>query len=108
MAGGFIAPARRALLPLENPSYDDMTSQGKALFDAMILGAIHPEQPPYPPREFRVLGAASSAVVSALRGIHAEGTQSHRGRDVGSDTIWASAWPTPRRLHAQRSPRVAG
>lgn len=42
MAGGFIAPARRALLPLDNPSYDDMTPQGKALFDAMVLWAIHP------------------------------------------------------------------
>lgn len=40
MAGGFIAPARRALLPLDNPSYDDMTPQGKALFDAVVLWAI--------------------------------------------------------------------
>ena len=40
MADGFIAPARRALLPLDNPSYDDMTPQGKALFDAVVLWAI--------------------------------------------------------------------
>ncbi len=40
MAGGFIAPARRALLPLDNPSYDDMTPQGKALFDAVVLWAL--------------------------------------------------------------------
>ena len=40
MAGGFIAPARRALLPLDNPSYDDMTPQGKALFDAVVLWAV--------------------------------------------------------------------
>jgi hypothetical protein len=41
MADGFIAPARRALLPLDNSSYDDMTPQGKVLFDAMVLWAIH-------------------------------------------------------------------
>ena len=40
MAGGFIAPARRALLPLDNPSYDQMTAQGKALFDAVVLWAL--------------------------------------------------------------------
>jgi len=40
MAEGFIAPARRALLPLDNPSFDDMTPQGKALFDAVVLWAI--------------------------------------------------------------------
>ena len=39
MADGFIAPARRALLPLDNPSYDDLTPQGKALFDAVVLWA---------------------------------------------------------------------
>lgn len=36
MAGGFIAPARRALLPFDNPSFDDLTPQGKALFDAVV------------------------------------------------------------------------
>ena len=40
MADGFVAPARRALLPLDNPTYDDMTVQGKALFDAMVLWSI--------------------------------------------------------------------
>ena len=40
MAGGFIAPARRALLPLDNPTYDDLTPQGSALFDAVVLWAV--------------------------------------------------------------------
>lgn len=40
MADGFIAPARRALLPLDNPSYDDLTPQGSALFDAVVLWSI--------------------------------------------------------------------
>lgn len=40
MAGGFIAPARRALLPFDNPSFDDLTPQGKALFDAVVLWTI--------------------------------------------------------------------
>ncbi len=40
MADGFVAPARRAMLPLDNPSYADMTVAGKALFDAIVLWAI--------------------------------------------------------------------
>lgn len=40
MAGGFIAPARRALLPLDNPTFDDLTPQGRALFDAVVLWTI--------------------------------------------------------------------
>ncbi len=40
MADGFVAPARRVLLPLDNPSFEDMTPQGKALFDAATLWAI--------------------------------------------------------------------
>ncbi|MDE2306288.1 MAG: hypothetical protein KGL34_12055 [Gammaproteobacteria bacterium] len=40
MTDGFVAPARRVLLPLDNPSYEDMTPQGKALFDAATLWAI--------------------------------------------------------------------
>lgn len=40
MADGFIAPARRALLPLDNPTYDDLTPQGHALFDAVVLWTI--------------------------------------------------------------------
>ncbi|HET9107363.1 MAG TPA: hypothetical protein VFN79_09235 [Steroidobacteraceae bacterium] len=40
MAGGFIAPARRALLPLDNPTFDDLTPQGRALFDAVVLWTL--------------------------------------------------------------------
>jgi hypothetical protein len=40
MAGGFIAPARRALLPLDNPTFNDLTPQGKALFDAVVLWSL--------------------------------------------------------------------
>ncbi|MGH8190794.1 MAG: hypothetical protein ACREP2_05045 [Rhodanobacteraceae bacterium] len=40
MADGFVAPARRALLPLDNPSFDDLTPQGNALFDAVVLWTI--------------------------------------------------------------------
>ncbi len=40
MAGGFIAPARRTMLPFDNPSFDDLTPQGKALFDAVVLWTI--------------------------------------------------------------------
>jgi hypothetical protein len=40
MAGGFIAAAPRALLPLDNPTFDDLTPQGSALFDAVVLWAI--------------------------------------------------------------------
>lgn len=40
MAGGFMAPARRALLPLDNPTYDDLTPQGNAIFDAVVLWTI--------------------------------------------------------------------
>ncbi|HEY7890214.1 MAG TPA: hypothetical protein VIC29_18485 [Steroidobacteraceae bacterium] len=40
MAGGFIAPARRALLPLDNPTYDELTPQGSAMFDAVVLWTI--------------------------------------------------------------------
>jgi hypothetical protein len=45
MADGFVAPARRALLPLDNPTYDDLTDQGKALFDAVVLWAISTPAP---------------------------------------------------------------
>ena len=40
MAGGFIAHARRALLPLDNPTYDELTPQGSALFDAAVLWTL--------------------------------------------------------------------
>ena len=29
-----------ALLPLDNPTYDDLTVQGKTLFDAVVLWAL--------------------------------------------------------------------
>ena len=45
MADGFVAPARRALLPMDNPSYDDLTEQGSALFDAVVLWAISSSTP---------------------------------------------------------------
>ena len=45
MADGFVAPARRALLPMDNPTYDDLTEQGKALFDAVVLWAISAPSP---------------------------------------------------------------
>jgi hypothetical protein len=40
MYGGYIAPARRAVFPLDNPAYDDLTEQGLALFDATIQWVI--------------------------------------------------------------------
>ncbi len=40
MEGGFIAPARRTLFPLDNPSFDDLTEQGLALFDAAVLWTL--------------------------------------------------------------------
>lgn len=40
MADGFVAPARRALMGLDNPTFDDLTVKGKALFDAMVLWSI--------------------------------------------------------------------
>ena len=40
MADGFVAPARRALLPLDNPTYDELTPQGSALVDAVVLWTI--------------------------------------------------------------------
>ena len=45
MADGFIAPARRALLPLDNPSFDDLTAQGHALFDAVVLWTVSGKSP---------------------------------------------------------------
>lgn len=40
MADEFVAPARRALLPVDNPAFDDLTEQGHALFDAVLLWTI--------------------------------------------------------------------
>lgn len=44
MYGRFLAPARRVLFPLDNPSFDDLTPQGLALFDAAVLWAIEKPQ----------------------------------------------------------------
>ncbi|TAN06608.1 MAG: hypothetical protein EPN38_07960 [Rhodanobacteraceae bacterium] len=40
MVDGFIAPARRALMGLDNPTFSYLTPQGKALFDAIVLWSI--------------------------------------------------------------------
>ena len=40
MADEFIAPARRTMLPVDNPAFDDLTEQGHALFDAAVLWTI--------------------------------------------------------------------
>jgi len=42
MADEFVAPARRTLLPVDNPAFDDLTEQGHALFDAVLLWTISP------------------------------------------------------------------
>ena len=42
MADEFVAPARRVLLPVDNPAFDDLTEQGHALFDAAMLWVISP------------------------------------------------------------------
>jgi hypothetical protein len=46
MYGGYIAPARRAVFPLDNPAYDDLTEQGLTLFDATIQWLIEPPVAP--------------------------------------------------------------
>jgi len=40
MADEYVAPARRAMLPVDNPAFDDLTEQGHALFDAAVLWTI--------------------------------------------------------------------
>ena len=46
MADEFVAPARRMLLPVDNPAFDDLTEQGHALFDAAVLWTMsRPDQP---------------------------------------------------------------
>ena len=42
MADEYVAPARRTLLPVDNPAFDDLTEQGHALFDAVLLWTISP------------------------------------------------------------------
>ncbi len=41
MADEFVAPARRTLLPVDNPAFDDLTEQGHALFDAAVWWTIN-------------------------------------------------------------------
>ena len=45
MYGGFIAPGRRELFPLDNEAFDDLTPQGLSLFDAAIRWLVFPQQP---------------------------------------------------------------
>lgn len=40
MADEYVAPARRTMLPVDNPAFDDLTEQGHALFDAAVLWTI--------------------------------------------------------------------
>lgn len=42
MANDHLAPARRLLFPLDNPSFDDLTPAGLALYDAALLWVISP------------------------------------------------------------------
>jgi hypothetical protein len=44
MYGGFIAPGRRELFPLDNDVFDDLTPQGLALFDAAVEWLVSPQQ----------------------------------------------------------------
>ena len=46
MADEFVAPARRAMVPVDNPAFDDLTEQGHALFDAVLLWTISPPAQP--------------------------------------------------------------
>jgi hypothetical protein len=48
MYGGFIAPARRELFPLDNDAFDDLTPEGLALFDAAVEWLVSPQQRPAP------------------------------------------------------------
>ncbi|HEV2133474.1 MAG TPA: hypothetical protein VGR47_04370 [Terracidiphilus sp.] len=45
MYGGFIAPGRRELFPLDNDAFDDLTPQGVALFDAAVEWLVSPQKP---------------------------------------------------------------
>jgi hypothetical protein len=44
MYGGFIAPGRREVFPLDNEAFDDLTPQGLALFDAAVAWLVSPQQ----------------------------------------------------------------
>ena len=43
MYGGYIAPGRRAIFPLDNDAFDDLTPQGMALLDAAIAWLVSPQ-----------------------------------------------------------------
>lgn len=45
MYGGYIAPGRRELFPLDNEAFDDLTPQGVELFDAAVIWLVSPQQP---------------------------------------------------------------
>lgn len=45
MYGGFIAPGRRELFPLDNDAFDDLTPQGVTLFDAAVEWLVSPQKP---------------------------------------------------------------
>ena len=45
MAGGFIAPGRRELFPLDNDAFDNLTPQGLTLFDAAVEWLVLPQLP---------------------------------------------------------------
>lgn len=40
MADEYVAPARRSMIPVDNPAFDDLTPEGHALFDAVTLWTI--------------------------------------------------------------------
>jgi len=44
MYGGFLAPGRREMFPLDNDAFDDLTPQGVALFDAAVAWLASPQQ----------------------------------------------------------------
>ena len=46
MYGGFLAPARRELFPLDNDAFDDLTPQGRELFDAAVEWLVTAQRPP--------------------------------------------------------------
>jgi hypothetical protein len=45
MYGGYLAPGRRELFPLDNDAFDDLTPQGVALFDAAVAWLVSPQTP---------------------------------------------------------------
>jgi hypothetical protein len=40
MADEYVAPARRSMIPVDNPAFDDLTPEGHTLFDAVTLWTI--------------------------------------------------------------------